>query len=92
MVANLAARDIRSNLGSNLALLREETGLDPWTVGPEQLKKALIDAEVVEVPRGEEWRIQYLEKLLEQYQLQHYLGNIDEEEKLKCLIDSLVIN
>ena len=30
VIALLAARDIRSNLGSNLALVRELTKLDPW--------------------------------------------------------------
>ena len=60
LVALLSARDIRSSLGSNLTLLRDETGLDPWVVSPGQLKQALIDAEKVEVPSNDEWRIHYL--------------------------------
>ena len=92
VVASISARDMRSSLGSNLALLREETGLDPWVVSQGQLKKALIDAETVEVPAGDKWRISYLEKLLQQCQLLHYLGNKDEEDRLKGLINSLVIN
>ena len=31
VAALLAARDLRSSVGSNLALLGEETGLEPWT-------------------------------------------------------------
>ena len=33
IVARLAARDLRSNLGRNLQYMREETGLDPWVYG-----------------------------------------------------------
>ena len=34
VVAMLAARDVRSNLGKNLSLVRETTGLDPWVARP----------------------------------------------------------
>ena len=37
VLALLGARDIRSSLGSNLALIREMTGLDPWVAGHGQL-------------------------------------------------------
>jgi hypothetical protein len=33
VAALLAARDIWSNLGGNLALVREVTGPEPWVVG-----------------------------------------------------------
>ena len=47
----LAARDLRSYVGSNLALLREEScGLDPWTVSQCQLKKALLKKEEAAIP------------------------------------------
>ena len=36
VVARLAARDVRSSVGANLALIQRETGLNPWasTHGP----------------------------------------------------------
>ena len=45
VLARLVSRDARSNIGSNLNLLREETGLDPWIVGHNHLKEDLIRAE-----------------------------------------------
>ena len=33
VVATLASRDLQSSLGSNLALVREKSGLDPWVAG-----------------------------------------------------------
>ena len=37
--ALLASRDLRSNLGSNLAALKEKTKLDPWTAARGQLRE-----------------------------------------------------
>ena len=50
VVARLAARDLRSSVGTNLALLRQETGLDPWVVGPGHLRTALLAKDRVVVP------------------------------------------
>ena len=50
VVTLLAARDLRSNLGSNLALVRESTGLDPWQAGSKQVKAALQVAHRAAVP------------------------------------------
>ena len=49
-VAILAARDIRSTLGSNLTHLRNKTGLDPSAVRKGQLMAALALATRKEVP------------------------------------------
>ena len=38
VAALLAARDLRSNVGANLALGREVDGLDPWLVGRRELR------------------------------------------------------
>ena len=51
VVALLAARDLRSSLGANLALVREETGLDPWVAGRGELQAALVAAELAPVPQ-----------------------------------------
>ena len=49
MVALMAARDMRRNLGSNLEEVRRKTGVDPWTAGRGELSSAL-DGAVREVP------------------------------------------
>ena len=41
VAAMLAARDIRSSLGSNLAMVQEVTGLDPWTSSRRELQESL---------------------------------------------------
>ena len=92
VIARLAARDMRSTLGSNLALIREMTGLDPWVAAPSHLRQALVTAETTEVPAGEEWRVQYLHKLLELRLQSHYSGQQEEEATLTSLLDSLVVN
>ena len=91
VVSRLAARDVRSSLGSNLALLQRETGLDPWVVGPGHLKQELQRVERVDVPECDSWRVTYLQKLLIQRLQAHFNGDQEEEERLKGLINSLVI-
>lgn len=92
VAVRLGARDIRSTVGANLALLRCETGLDPWVASPGQLRAALLEAERVDTPDSDAWRIPFLEKLLEEKLSHFYSGNKEEEERVKTLIDSLVIN
>ena len=82
VVARLAARDMRSTLGSNLELLREETGLDPWAASPAHLKEALIAAERAEIPRNEGWRIPFLQKLLQQRLASFYSGMLRKRKHL----------
>ena len=64
VVAKLAARDLRSSLVTNLALLQREAGLDLWVVSPGHLQAALLAKERVEVPDRDKWRVPYLERLL----------------------------
>ena len=64
MVALIAARDLRSNLGSNLEEVRSMTGLDPWTAGRVELRSALERAVKKEVPEQDSWRPVCLQKLL----------------------------
>ena len=56
-MALLAARDLRSSLGSNLALVREVSGLNPWVAGRPHLWAALeaaaadkFEAEAPKIP------------------------------------------
>ena len=51
-MANLMGRDLRSVTGRNL--LRDETGLDPWTASAASLKKELDKGQ--DVPIDEEWK------------------------------------
>ena len=92
MVARLAARDARSNLGSNLGLLREKSKLDPWTATKLEVRAALEKEDMVKVPEQEAWRVSYLQDLLSQRLQAHYRSEKEEEERLSTLINSLVIN
>ena len=75
VTALLAARDIRSNLGANLMLVRKQTKLDPWMAGMDQLRAALDTADKVEVPQVDSWRVPYLRKLLGQRLQAHYAAD-----------------
>ena len=86
VVALLAGRDIRGILGSNLTLLRDKTGLDPWAVGKGQLKAALGRSTRKEVPELDYWRPQLLQKLLTARLEAHYLADLVEEERITTLI------
>ena len=90
VVALLAGRDIRSTLGSNLTLLRDKTGLDPWAVGKGQLKAALGQSTRKEVPERDYWRPQLLQKLLSARLEAHYSADLVEEERIATLIASLI--
>ena len=92
VVARLAARDLRSSLGANLALVREETGLDPWVARKGELRAALDAADLAPVPQLDSWRAPYLVKLLTARLQAHYMADKEEEQRLQSLINSLVIN
>ena len=85
-MANMVDRNIRSTTGSNLSLVQEESGLDPWQCSPVELKM-----EKVMVPVLDQWRVQYIATLFEQRQELHYVGAEEEEEELRELIDNLCI-
>ena len=61
-------------------------------VAPGHLKQELLRAEHQEVPQQDWWRTAYLRKLLEQRLVAHYSGDLNQEERLESLINSLVIN
>ena len=92
VAARLSARDIRTNMGSNLALIQEETNLDPWETNKTTIRAALRLKERKEIPSGDEWICAYLWKLLNEKLQYYYEGNIDEEMRTLTLINSLVVN
>ena len=77
---------------TNMALLRSETGLDPWEVSNSQLKAALLRESRVETPPMDFWRPSYLAKLLKQRMEAYYKADEGECLEVQKLIDSLCIN
>ena len=92
ILANLVARDIRSTTGSNIRLVWDSSGKNPWCSGPTALRSGLAKAERVEVPEADRWRVKYLGTLLTQRQEWHYMGHEEQELLVQKLIDSLCIN
>ena len=92
IVALLESRDLRSAVGSNLRLIEEETGLNPWQCSPGQLKMTSLENSKVEIQKQDEWRVPYLTKLLEKRLSARYRGSTEEEEEIQSLINSLCIN
>ena len=86
----LSARDLRTNIGKNLHHIQEQKGLNPWEYGKKRIKRELLKYSYSEFPVAEMWRLPYLEKLLNQRSLAHYNGDIDLEQHLNELIQSLV--
>ena len=92
VMANIVGRDLRSTTGSNMRLVEESSGLDPWIFDSSKLKVKLVNRELIDVPRQDEWRVKYLCRLLEQRQEYHYLGEVEQVNQVTDLIDSLCIN
>ena len=84
----VARQDIRTITGSNVALIRRETGKDPVIASLAQLKFEL-QKKVASVDR---WRVKYLTRLLSDRGEAHYRGDEEEVERLSVLIDSLCVN
>ena len=86
LVANLVGHDVQSTTGNNLARMKQETGLNPWTATPSMVKTALINNEV-SVPEEENWRLPLLEKLLlQRHEMEYQLQDVKE---IQSMIDSL---
>ena len=92
VTARLAARDLRSNLGSNVRLLSEVTGLDPWSASKTTMKEALKECERVVPPPEDIWRVPYLNKLLCARQWAYYHNESEDEKYINTIIEALVQN
>ena len=90
--ALLAARDLQTVTGRNLALVAELSGQDPWTASTARVREALREREMVPVPEGDSWRCNYLHKLLEQRQRAYYSGDKEKDMEISSLIDSLCVS
>ena len=91
ILANMMGRDMQSCTGHNLAYLREETGLDPWSCNSRQVRLALVkEDKLAVVPRQDQWRLPYLAKLLVERGERYY--QCEDTDWLTELIDALCAN
>ena len=90
VMAGLAGRDIRSTTGTNLKMLEENSGLDPWVYGSGRIKQELEKAEIVAVPPQDQWRVGYLARLFEERQLLHYWAIRKEKKGCQGLLTPYV--
>ena len=67
-MANIASKDIRSTTGSNMKLLEEASGTNPWIFDSSRLKVGLTSREAVEISDLDRWRVKHLNKLMEDKQ------------------------
>ena len=84
----MAKQDIRTVTGSNLALLRRETGLDPVLASIGRVKEQLLKC-VCSVPDIDQWRLDYLARLLSERGEAYYRAEDEEVTRLSSLVDSL---
>ena len=73
ILARIVAKDIRTTTARNLRLVEQETGGLPWSTTSWRIKLKLLECEP-SVPREEQWRVQYLGKLLEKRDIMMYQG------------------
>ena len=92
VLCRLSARDIRTNIGSNLDSIRKETGLDPWIFGSRRIQEELRQNSVSQVVVKDKWRVPYLDKLLTVRTEHFYRGDIENYRDINSLISSLVKN
>ena len=92
IMARLSARDLRSSVGSNLRQIAEISSVDPWAVSNTALKHLLNNSLRARVPAVDQWRINYLPKLLDAKLEAYYSSNTDEDAGIGDLILSLVTN
>ena len=88
-MCGVAAADVQTTTGSNMDLLRWETGLDTLSASLEKVKLALGKRLAI-VPESDTWRVKYLGKLLVARGEASYEGY--ETDHLTGLIDSLCSN
>ena len=91
VMCRVARRDIRTVTGSNCALLRLETGMDPVNCCLGKLKQ-MLKFKISIAPDMDRWRLEYLGKLLTMRGEASYMADTDEVLRLSSLVDSLCIN
>ena len=89
VMCGVVSRDVRTTTGSNLALLRQETGLLAMAISSKKVKKVMHERRAA-VPEADRWRLGYLARLLEERGEQYYQGA--DTDNLTNLIESLCVN
>jgi hypothetical protein len=84
-------RDIQCTTAKNIKMVRDMSGLDPWTTGSWKLKEALHKKQTVDIPHQDVWKVKYLKSLLGQLQEAKQLVHEDRIDYIQDLIDSLVL-
>ena len=92
ILCNLVSRDLRSTTGKNINFVNTVSRGNVWHDSMSKIKSGLKDFGFASVPEKEVWRVPYLETLLQQRQEWHYRGEIEEEEAVQSLIESLCVN
>ena len=88
---NIVSRDLQCTTAKNLKLVRDSSGLNPWTAGPYKLKEALHQNQMVDIPQQDVWKVGYLRSLLGQLQEAKHLVQEDKTKYIQGLIDSLAL-
>ena len=85
-VANIVARDVRTNTGRNLRLIQEEFSVNPWLTTAQQLREKYP---TIEVPPDQEWVLPKLAAALDERLEREGEGEEGEEmEYLDFVINS----
>ena len=87
----VAHGDLRTVTGRNVALLRQETGLDPVSSHSWDVKVKLMES-AARVPEVDRWRMDYLARLLTERGEASYRVEDSVVLRLTALIDSLCVN
>ena len=88
VLSRLASSDLRTNIGSNLAHIESETGLNPWLYGGQRMLDSLVMYNRTAAPESDWWRGGYLDRLLSQRMMSYYEGS--DVMQINRLILSLV--
>ena len=64
LVTRLAARDVRSSLGSNLRLIHDMTDLNPWTTSRLVMKEGLREVTIAQTPEEDYWRVGAIQSIM----------------------------
>ena len=87
----VAHGDLRTVTGRNVALLRQEAGLDPVSSSSFYVRVKLMEG-AAKVPEVDKWRMDYLARLLTERGEASYTVEGGVVVRLTALIDSLCVN
>ena len=83
-LARIVSRDARSTVFRNVKFIQEMSGLSPWDYSSWRVVQKIENATV---PPNNEWRLSFLEKLLEQRRQKSAL--LEDTSRLTLMINSL---